>query len=143
MRIVKNEKCKNINSKELIMKKCKNNGFTILELVIAVAIISIIFAGIMVGIHFGTRSVGVNRHRSEAIIIAQRKLEEYKTLDYSAISSQAYASNGVLGETKVDVSNVYNGTDVIGKNITVTVRWSDYGNVYTESVSTFIRDPNY
>ncbi len=124
------------------MKKRNKKGFTILEIIIAVAIISILFAGILVGIQFGTKSVGVDRHRSEAIILAQRQIDDIKSLDYDSIVSQSYQSNGVLGETKIDVQDVTESSTVIGKEVTVTVRWSDYGNVYTESLSTFIRDPS-
>ena len=125
------------------MKKKKNKGFTLVELIVSIMISAIIFAGILVGIYLGMHSMTISRHRAEAIIIAQREMENIKANGYDSITTYGYTANGVLGETQVTASDVTEGANVIGKEVTVSVRWDDFGRIYTESVSSFIREPDY
>lgn len=125
------------------MKKKKNKGFSIIELVVSIAIVTILFAGIMVGLYLGIHTVTISRHRSEAIVIAQHDMEGIKGNGYVSITPHGYAANGILGETEVSVDDVNEEGTVIGKEVTVSVRWMDFGNTYTESVSSFIRDPSF
>ena len=122
--------------------RINKKGFTLIELVISIAIIAIIFAGIMVGIQFAMRTTFINRHRTEATILAQRNLEGIKGNGFENITAQNYTANGVLGETEVIVEDVTEDAKVIGKEVTVSVRWADFRRTYTERVTSFIRDPS-
>jgi prepilin-type N-terminal cleavage/methylation domain-containing protein len=62
------------------MKKqvCSNSGFTIIEVLAALIIVTIAFAGLYTSIIYADYRAQLNYHKRQALLIASGELDEYK-----------------------------------------------------------------
>lgn len=100
-------------------RRRRERGFTIVEILVAMTILSIGLLGI-VGLQLiATNSSGYSRRATEAAILAEHKLEELRTTPIDEIAS---------GEDVVDASGMPTEDGPFTRTWTVT--WnSDLGNV--------------
>ena len=115
----------------------KQNGFTLIEVVAALIILSIALLAIAAMQITSIKSGYFSSHVTQATIFAQDKLEYLRNLSYrdSDLSSGQH-NEGILPGTVF--SRQYNIAEDAGnsmKTITVTVQWIDRGN-HTISFST-------
>ena len=116
-----------------------SQGFTLIELIISAALTVIIFAGVFVGTQMGLRIMNHHKHRSEAITIIQRELEDLKRLPFADFNEdsdddgtydleQDWASfdEDNFYELAVEIDDMTSSE----KRITVNVRWRIYDNEF-------------
>lgn len=80
------------------MKKqvCNNSGFTIIEVLAALIIVTIAFAGLYTSIIYADYKSQLNYHKRQALLIASGELDEYKY-------KRSTTNNAFLPDTKVIV----------------------------------------
>ena len=109
----------------------KSNGFSLIEVLIALVILSIsllALAGLMVTTT-GNNSFG--SHMTEAATFAQDKLEELRVSSWDTIdddNDSVTGSTGILYNRNWDVSILLNPNpppNDIQKSVTITVSWND------------------
>ncbi|MGA1875787.1 MAG: type IV pilus modification PilV family protein [bacterium] len=112
------------------------DGFTLLELMFALAIFMIIALGTASTIINVARNAGVSRKTTLACNLCQSKVEELKSLGYHALLN-SYEPNideqGNSGGVFTRTVRVSNGTIPNTKLVLVTVSWKNLG--LTKSVS--------
>jgi prepilin-type N-terminal cleavage/methylation domain-containing protein len=101
----------------------KSKGFTLIEILIALVILSVAFlalAGLMVQT---TRNNSFGGRMTEAATFAQDKLEELKAVSWVAIVP---GSDRKMGSNGIDYARTWNvGTNGNLKTITMTINWND------------------
>jgi prepilin-type N-terminal cleavage/methylation domain-containing protein len=84
--------------KEFNMQMMRNaQGFTIVEVMVALAILFIGLCGILIQWPIGVDLVMLSGHRSEAAVLAERFLEEVAALDFPAAASLGSGTRYVHG----------------------------------------------
>lgn len=102
-------------------------GFTMIEVMVALLLTAVGVMGIL-GVYLAqTRASSYSRHTSEAVILAQDKLEQLRTLS----SAPAAGSEASINERGVATGlftrrwSVTSATDYV--DIVVTITWSEDG----------------
>ncbi len=116
-------------------------GFSLLEVIVAMLVLSLIAAG-MFGMFVGGRGFVIRAgHKTEAINLAQDKIEEFKSMIFGDINptgspdAETEFSGGISAERSWTVGNIAEG-----KKVTVTVGWTEAGSSKTEEIVTLIAD---
>ncbi len=119
----------NTNKKKKYKRYIGEDGFTLVEVMIAIVVISIITVALLQGTLVAVKTLRVNKAKTEAIAIANEKIELVRTMDYSDIDITSLNPNwladnpGLLKDgynIVVDVSWVYGEIDSY-KQVAVTV----------------------
>lgn len=119
-------------------------GFTLLELLIALVILSIGLLG-LAGLHIAAIRGNVSGFKiSTATAIAQQRLEELKALDTTstALAAGVYPDNNIVvqGITYNRSYTVVDDTPVIGTStLTITITWTDPTSGLTHTTRVFTR----
>ncbi len=71
-----------------VFPKIKDRGFTLIEVLIATFLISIIFLGIFGGFQLAMRVVSQSRAETHALFLASQKIEEIRNLPYEQVESK-------------------------------------------------------
>ncbi len=95
----------------------RKKGFTLLELMVSVAIIAIVVAGTTRGFISITQGRAYGRHLSVASFLAQDKLEELKAAPYPGISP---TGDEIINDIYTRSCNVDESAGLKTINITVT-----------------------
>ncbi len=109
------------------MKKFKKSmGFTLIEVLISLVILSLsllALAGLMV---ITTKNNSFGNYLTEAVTLAQDKLEELRAINWNNIVSGADTKKGA---TQIDFNRSWNvSTNGSIKTIEITVDWNDKTN---------------
>ncbi len=114
----------------------KNSGFTLIEIMISIAIIAIGIFAVMSLIIIVMKGNTLSKRATTATTIAQDELEKFKNMDYDNIADSS-------GNTDIDYDTVYyweatvqDNTIAIAtdtKTITVDVYWSSGGTDTTHN----------
>lgn len=83
----------------------KNSGFSLIETLVALAVLSIFFAAIVVIFNFVTNLVGEARIRTLASALAAEKMEVIRNLDYELIGTQGGIPPGALLQNELITHN--------------------------------------
>jgi len=110
----------------------KSKGFTMIEILIALVILSVsllALAGLMVRT---TRNNSFGGHMTEAATFAQDKLEEFRAIGWVKIPANTSGVDYPNGATGIVYTRNWgvapNPVNVDLKEITVTINWADQGN---------------
>jgi len=127
------------------MKSLK--AFTLLELLFATAIISMLFVSINLGLQLSRRTSTVNKHREEALIYLQSVLERLKAINYDTMVAtyKSVPPNYNWGTTDnlftalniyVEIGSLY-GLYNNSARIITRIKWKEYwGKNYSEQLET-------
>jgi len=140
--------------KVVTINKIHTRAMTLIEVMIAVAVISIIVAGIMGTFGYGYRALKLVRENQRATQILLEKVETVRLYSWTQVNS-----NGFVPSTFIDVfdpqagensGTVYTGTVTIAafpkstsyapnlKQLTVDLTWGDSRLTRHRTLSTFI-----
>lgn len=118
-------------------------GFTVIELLIAIAIFGIVIPGLTAAVT--SLTVINNRARDLALIntLASNKAEQLRSAGFNSLNSGTYNFDSELPSeiSKPRSANYTIDTSTPGiANITVTITYSDYGRTLTKTYQTVISE---
>jgi prepilin-type N-terminal cleavage/methylation domain-containing protein len=123
----------------------KDDGFTLVELLIAITIFCFAVLGLAIGTVSVIRTNQTSHLRASAVNLAQARLEELRAMTAAAFSGLSCPSSTPCSDSATASGVTFtrqwwitNNSPVAGVNrIDVTVNWSDYANqtlTFTASV---------
>ena len=118
----------------------RSKGFTLLEIVIALAILVIGLVGILSLFPVGFQASRRASMLTEATIHAQQEIENFKLLGYSALTDgvTGWTDFGDGVEWRVAIAEVNPPGGL--KNVEVEVRWQEKGSYKSETFITYIAE---
>jgi prepilin-type N-terminal cleavage/methylation domain-containing protein len=75
-------------------------GFTLVEILVGIALLAIVFLGIYGAFQLGLKVVGQSKARATAIAIANQKIEQIRNLSYEDVGTIGGIPPGVIPETQ-------------------------------------------
>lgn len=126
-------------------------GITLIEVIGSITIIAYCLVGLLALYTVGMVRNKIALHKTNAIFLAQAKLEDLKALSYNSIDLNDYPTVDVVkidrGASASDNDDLeaYRTTQVvtdpIGIKIIVTISWADYHSIINEVLETTIAQP--
>ena len=122
-----------------------NRGMTLVEVLVSLAILSVVFFGLLdamlVASEFNMRNV----LRDEAVSVADNLITVKRTLPFASLATGATTTTVTRRIRGLDVpytvtDNVTAVTDPNIRRVDVLVRWTRKGNTYTHSLATLVRN---
>jgi type II secretory pathway pseudopilin PulG len=118
----------------------KQKGQMLIEIVVAVGIIALVLVGVSDLMTRSSRVVTFQKQKDEAVTVAQRCLNYYRTeRDSNPVEFYTKAENGSLGACPSEsyTGTITPGTDVLPDSVrvTATVGWTDGPNNFSVSLS--------
>jgi prepilin-type N-terminal cleavage/methylation domain-containing protein len=104
----------------------KSNGFTLIEMLIALVILSVAFLALAGLMAQTTRNNSFGGHITEAATLAQDKLEELRAISWPTIIPGSDKKMGSTGTNYDRIWSVASNGNL--KTITVTINWNDQTN---------------
>jgi general secretion pathway protein I len=111
-------------------------GFTLLEIVIALAIFAIGLVGLLSLFPVGFQSAKKASDLTQATIYAQEKMEELKQSDFDSISD----SSGTFSDSRFSWDLATSSVSTGLKKLELTVSWTERGKNYNEEFVTYVAD---
>ncbi len=116
----------------------KKNGFSIIEVLIAISILSITLTSIISGVSAGIVAISNNKNKTKAMIIAKSKLNEFllekmRGLDLKDESIEEYPDFTYSREVTRFEHEIFGPLDA--KKVEITVNWEERGNEKNYSIS--------
>jgi type II secretory pathway pseudopilin PulG len=147
---------------EPTVRQRRQDGYSIVELLVAVTVFALVFAAVSIGIGRALELNRGNRNRSAAAYVAARQLEEVRARSFTSVAlgtttcaytttscnlpspytvtqNVVWASPGSTS-TSCDVPTT-SGAGLAYKRVTVTVTWPDMGGVAPVSSQTLLTPP--
>jgi len=126
-----------------INKKLSQRGFSLIELMVAVAILAMAIFGIFHAYSVGFMGMADARDVTVATNYAREKMEEIKNMSFEDIEDEP--SDDITGQTKfkreVIEEPIIDDEIDVGKEVTIRVIWYDRNNVEKEvKLDTLIYD---
>ncbi len=121
-------------------------GFTLIEILVSLALVAIVFTG-LVQSSILVMNINVdNLLRDEAMNIAEEGMTEARNTPFAALVTGTTTTTirrdfrGITGfpfsrDASVSTINAYN------KQVTISVRWSRRGMNYNHNITTVVRNP--
>jgi len=112
-----------------MLRRIQEQGFTLLELTIAMGVLSVGLLAVATMVHTVMHSNRQSQHLTTAINLAQSKIDELRVADYAEIADD---SEYDLDENENAGSGIFDRAVSVGENltptmktVTVTVSWGD------------------
>ncbi len=125
----------NIREKLNMCKLHNNKGFTLIEIMISIAIIAIGIFAVMSLIITVMKGNTLSKRVTTATTIAQGKMEDFKSMDYDSVVDDPGTDTATAYDTvyywEVNVEDDTPATDT--KTITIDVYWSSGGTNTTHN----------
>jgi len=124
-----------------INKKLSKKGFSLIELMVAIAILAMAIFGIFHAYSVGFMGMADARDRTVATNYIQEMIEDYKNMDFKEVKNEPISIiSGTKYRRGAYVLNLETIDDVVTlKKVIVQVRWPDRsGNIKTEKASTIL-----
>lgn len=106
------------------MKRIRTRGFTLIEVLIALFILSFVLLGMSSMVFSVIRGTGQSKEMSTADTLVQEKMEELKNTAYTALASSSVDESRSRGGVTYARGWTVSMSGNI-KTITVTVNWTD------------------
>jgi prepilin-type N-terminal cleavage/methylation domain-containing protein len=106
------------------MKRLQDKGFTLLEVLVALAIFGMLFGGLFLLVQQETRIVKNAADLLTARLLANEVMEILKGYPYDQLDTYAFTRPNMPANMNVQVFATPFGSDTL-KKIVVTVRWTD------------------
>lgn len=126
-------------------------GITLIEVIGSITIIAYCLVGLLALYTVGMVRNKIALHKTNAIFLAQAKLEDLKSLSYNSININDYPAidvvkidRGALASDNDDLEAYRTTqvvTDPVGLKIIVTISWADYHSIISEVLETTIVQP--
>ncbi len=121
----------------------KTKGFSLIEVLIALVILSISLLALAGLMATTTRNNSYGGHLTEAVTFAQERLEQFRVTSYASVTSSAapVTQTGVPSGIPYSLNWVVvpNGGDTL-RRITITITWND-GIAHSFSIATVVKNP--
>lgn len=105
-------------------------AFTLVEVVVAITLIAVTLIPMLMMFEFAGTSTIVAKDKNRAVALAQQKMEEVRSMNYSDLTIGTWAETQVASgisyyiQVKVDSPVTLDGQSTTSvKEVTVTVRW--------------------
>lgn len=123
-------------------------GFTLVEVVVAVAILMVGLLGLLESINIATANNVRNSMRMEAVRIGDQQLNAARALPFDNITSHPTVRTTTAGLRSINkpfsyqrtVTNLPAGGSPTSKQILITVTWDFKGKTYTHMVNTMVSE---
>jgi prepilin-type N-terminal cleavage/methylation domain-containing protein len=117
-----------------------NRGFTLIELMVAVAILALAALGIFQAFTSGFMSMAESRERTEAVNYARQALENIKNMDFEKVipGLEMFQRKLILGTDKYEREININEISSTQKEVSVTVYWQGKDGELNTSASTLL-----
>jgi len=122
-------------------KKLSKNGFSLIELMVAVVILAMVVFGIFLAFTTGFQGMAESKDRTVAVNYLQKTLEKYKDMPFKKIESQPMTqiSGTIYSQGVIVIDTVEDSGEIKFKKVVAKVRWPDRdGNYKYEEASTLI-----
>ena len=113
-------------------------GFTIVEVVVATALLLITLSAFVAAFVQSRRSAAIADNRLEAIHIARRQMEIISSSNYDALTvgTRGFSSGIYTGSYTIISNRITNGSTIFNvKDIYVTTKWVNAAGKITSTVS--------
>lgn len=123
-----------------------DSGFTLIEVLVALAIVFVVFLGLTdAGLVALDRNIG-NACRDEAVAVAAAQLEEARNTSFAALSAAAGTTvlpaviKRIRGlDVSYGVSRSVNVLNADNLQVGITVQWTRRGKAYSHQIFTIVR----
>jgi type IV pilus assembly protein PilV len=124
-----------------------NNGFTLIEFLVAIVIIMVGLLGLLQTVNIGLQYNHENQFRQEATMLADEQISLAKLIPYNDLATDATAVsrkvyNGYANYSVTRTVSEVGASSAITKSIDVSISWKFKGKRYTHAVYSLITQGN-
>lgn len=83
----------------------KNRGFTFVELLVTIGVLTIVFGGLMTAVQFTLKLIGISKATTSALSLANERIEYIRSLSYNDIGTLSGIPNGPIPQNSTSTLN--------------------------------------
>ncbi len=125
----------------ILVAKKNNNGFTIIELLVAIAVVGILVPTLVGFVSTLNRMNDRARDLSLVNSLAENKIESIRSAGFSSLSN---GTTTFTGELPISLGNPKSGTYIVSapnagiKQVDLTITYNDHGSTQTINYRTYV-----